>query len=374
MLKSSRKFGLDLLRVLAMFGIIGLHLINQGGLLTNTVNSGKSYVSVLFFLVLFYCSVDIFGVLSGYLLFNKKENNKLRLKSLLCTMFFYCVIITLVFYIFNIENVRSIPINKDCVLRFIYSGQYSQKSLILEILFSLFPFLINRYWYLLCYIFLFLMIPYLNEFIAKIDKDKFKKLLITLFILLTCFQSFLFNIDFFEVNNGYSPFWLIYCYLVGCYIGKYEKDFKIENKKIILYFLGSFILSFVLNGVIRYSSLNVFGYKYNSIQFISYISPFTLISSICLLLLLKDITVKNINLCNIFKFLGVSSFSVYIIHCHYLIYDYILKDCMVPITKYKFYVIIPLLFLYIIIIYFLCAIIEYLRIFFIKKFTHIFKN
>ena len=359
--KLIRKPGIDILRILSMLGIIGLHLINQGGLINNVRNT-SSYIVVLMLLVICYVSVDVFGILSGYLLFNKKNNDLKRIKSLVLTTLFYCIIITIIFYSLNLYQVRNVPIGGKQFLNFLYTGQSGKFSLIMEVVISIIPFLAGSYWYLLCYIFLFLMMPYLNEFISSIDKTKFKKMLITLFILLTVMQSLLFNIDYFKINSGYSPFWLIYCYLIGAYIGKYENDLKINKIKAIKYLIIGIMTAFVLNFTLRYTFNLIFSQKINSIRFIDYVSPFTLISSVCLLIIFKDTKINNKRVCNILKYLGITTFSVYIIHSHYLIYNHFIKDILLFSVGYSWWKILGLFMLYMICIYSICTIIDLIRI------------
>ena len=128
-----RVIGLDLLRIISMLGIIGLHVIGQGGLINNSnIHSIKYYV-ILLLLVFFYTSVDVFGLLSGYLNISKEKNKYSRFVQLIMILIYYCLLIPSIFYLFNIDNIRD-------------SGYK-------ELLFNYFPILIGRYWYITFYLY-----------------------------------------------------------------------------------------------------------------------------------------------------------------------------------------------------------------------------
>ena len=359
--KSKRILGVDIIRVMSMVGVIGLHLINQGGLIYNT-NTRLSHLIVLFLLVICYVSVNTFAILSGYLLWEKENQNYKRLKELIFTTIFYCIVITLVFYIFNLYDVRKTPINLKGFFEFTLTGKNGNVSIISNVLFSIFPALISRYWYLTCYIFLYIFIPYINRFILGLSKEEFKSFIIKCFILLTCTQTILFNIDFFKISSGYSPFWLIFCYFVGAYIGKYKKEINITKNKALVILSASILLSYFCNASVRIIYRFLFDTRLNSVRFIEYISPFTLISAGIIVYLFTNIKTNNRILSKIFHYLGVTTFSVYIIHSHPLIYDNYFKNLMTWTLRYNILVVVGFFLAYLICIYLICTLIDLIRI------------
>ena len=341
----NRVIGLDVLRIFSMFGIIGLHIVGNGGLLENAHLNSISYYIILLFYCVFYTSVDIFGILSGYLNINKKNNKNIRIVELLCIMFFYCLMVPIVFYVFNLRDIRN---------------THDIKTIIS----NLFPVLVGRYWYITCYSFLFFMIPYINAFCKNIDRKTYKMFLTIIFVLFTIIPNFLGMTDLFKILNGYSPFWLIFCYFLGGYIRLYNID--INTKKIIKYILLIFIIEFVMNIIIRIAGFLILGFIVRDDWFINYISPFTLIISALLLLLFKKTIIQNQMINKIIVYLSNMSFSVYIIHCHKIIFDYVLKDLFVPILNYNFIIISSVILLAIILIYLICCFIDEFRIILFK--------
>ena len=66
-----RNNGLSLLRIISMCGIIGLHLINNGGVINNLNLYSFKFFCILIVTTFFYTSVNVFALLTGYLNVNK---------------------------------------------------------------------------------------------------------------------------------------------------------------------------------------------------------------------------------------------------------------------------------------------------------------
>lgn len=95
-----------------MFGIIGVHLMNQGGILQNANIYHFLYIGYLLLITIFYTSVNTFAILSGYLSIDKDKNKHYRIVELISIMFFWSFVITIIFLIFNINNFRLAGIKK----------------------------------------------------------------------------------------------------------------------------------------------------------------------------------------------------------------------------------------------------------------------
>lgn len=340
---TARNLGLDMLRILSMCGIIGLHVINQGGIIKNLGLKSVNYYITLLILIIAYYSVNVFGMLSGYLMYKSKELKRKKILKLVGTVIFYCLLIVAIFYIFNIVNIRS-----------------KGMKVLLK---SLFPPIVGRYWYITCYVLLFFLIPFINLFIEKISKTTFKSLIIVLFIFLSIIPNIFFMTDFFKISNGYSPFWLAFCYLIGAYIGKFNNDFIDSKKKYIKTFFLCLTLSFIMNIGIKIISMLILKKIVRDVWFINYISPFNVICSACLLIIFKDIKINNIPsiLSKSITYLSIVSFSVYLSHCHLLIFDYILKDLFVFVTTLNPLLLILSILGSVIGIYIICALIDFIR-------------
>ncbi len=356
-----KKNNLNYIRLFAGIGVVMLHLINQGGILNNILDRKVAYPIITLIYGLFFTCINLFGFLSGYLLYKKEKINKKRIIGILGTTIFYSFIITIIFFAFNLYDVKNTPFNIVDLKNYIINGYININTMPNLLISSLFPMLYNEYWYVTCYLVLYLCTPYLNTFIKNVDRKKYKKLLVLLFILFTIPQ-FLINYDFFKINNGYSVFWLIYCYLIGAYISKYQKENDYKSTKLIFVGIISLIIATILNIITNKYRLNNMGIDWLYLRFLDYISPFNVLLSLCIFLLFLKIDIKNNNILNrIVSFLAKASFAVYIIHVHPLIFYKYIKGLLSFSLKYNTLNIILITFGTACTIYLICAIIEWLK-------------
>lgn len=177
----SREYGIDFLRFVATLGVIILHVFG----INNTIhtNGGYSLVNLYFsnFLcIIFMCSVNVFGLLTGYLYSERNTYKYISIIRLIFEVIFYSALITI-------------------LVLFIRPEWITGKKELLE---SLFPFG-TRLWYITAYIFVFCMIPYLNVFIQNCSKTAFRNLLFVLFLLFSLCTTFGLK-DFFGIAMGGS--------------------------------------------------------------------------------------------------------------------------------------------------------------------------
>lgn len=245
------------------------------------------------FEVFFRSSVNVFGLITGYLYVRRHNYSYLAIVRIIFEVLFYSILITLFVKILQPDWIKG-------------------KKSFIE---ALFPFG-TRLWYATAYIFVFCMIPYLNCFIENCDKKTYSSLLIVLFVLLSFFTTFGIK-DYFYINNGYSCFWLVYMYLIGAYI----KQFAMKIRKKLIFIFYS-ITIFLLFGIIaiNYFFNNQLVSKITA-RFQDYSSPFILLNSIFIFLLLKDIKIENSALKKFFSYISSSSFAVYVVHAHGLVLD-----------------------------------------------------
>lgn len=292
-MNSKRIVGLDILRFLSMLGIVGLHVINAGGMLDGNASKLNMGISGIL-LVICYSSVNIFAMLSGYLYAGRENVRSSNLIKLIFSTLFFCAAVTAFFL-----ALKAIPDNTPLLT---FQG--------------FFPFAAGRYWYLVCYIFLFLMIPYINRLTESLSKRSFRILLSILFILLSVYDT-VSPVKYFYVGDGYSPVWLIFCYMIGSYLKLYSEDFRrLSSILCIFIFLVSSGAAFSI------------WYLFKNPAYFHYNSPFTVISAVLLLIGFSKINPQSKFLSKLFRSLSDGAFSVYIIHAHIYIMDYLLTGCL----------------------------------------------
>ena len=292
--------GCDLCRVLAMLGIVCLHMIGRG----MRSNDFPTYRSSAFWVlwgieIIALNSVNLFAMLSGYLGYGKSRYRSERMLELIATVLFYSILLTVVF----------------CIL---YPSVFQHKR---DYVLGLVPMLFGRYWYISSYIPLFVLMPYINLFLGKLDVRTAIRLACILLMVFSVAGIFLcvWTPDIFVVKNGYSPLWLIVCYVVGCVIRKMQMQSYSRMMLLATVIIGGGILI-----GLKFLTLKLFhtpnGYlcEYNS--------PVIVAMSISLFLLC--ISFCHLRMECLWSGAAPSAFDVYIIHCHPFLYDYILSFLM----------------------------------------------
>ncbi len=326
-----------------MLSIVCLHIINAGGGYTNSNGFVDNLLWMIFYIII-VSSVNIFAMLSGYLYSNKTTIKNKNIVSLLLNTIFYYFLITAVFVIFSKDTLS-----------------------IKDIITGIFPPMFGKNWYIVCYVFMFFCIPYINLFVKEIPKKAFEKLLILLFVLLSIVPTFGLY-DYFRTNYGYSPWWLIYCYMIGSYIKLYDlpKNIKLKCVKVCI-FIVSLCVVFVLGNMLIFHKQREF---FTTIL-TNYTSPNTVFIAAIMLILFKNMRIPNF----LKKFIGAlsaSSFGVYIIHAHPFVMEKIFEGNFAFLDNYNSFLAILGVVIICVLVYIICSLIDYIRVF-IFKIIHINK-
>lgn len=329
-----RYYQIDLLKIFSMILIIILHILGQGGVLNHS--QGLNHYLGLFLQIIALPSVNCFGLISGYLGYTDldKPFNFSKYLSLWLQVFTYSFTITLLAFILNPKLI-------DFKL----------------LIFSLFPVLTKNYWYFSAYTVLFLFMPYINKTIRKCDEKEAKKIIIGIFFIFSLFSLFTMKFDPFTLNKGYSFLWLFFLYIIGALFKKYS---MLEKIKLSTY-LYMYIISIILTLINVVMTNNVFK------GILTFYNSFTILLmaivmlGLCLKLNFKSFVIKIIN------FFHPTTFGIYILHIHTIVWIYLLKDRFFFIANLPFILIPFAVIFYAINIFLFCAIIEKLRIYIFKS-------
>lgn len=293
-----RNYGLDLCRILSMAMIVALHVLGQGGVLESYHPREAGFWIVYFMETCAMCSVNLFAVLSGYLSVNKwgvEKYSSYRIIELISIVMLYCLLLLLLFCIFAPETIKGVK----------------------GFLCALCPPLTGQYWYIVCYIPLAILQPYINKGLQALSLSQHRNLCVICFILFSCLPTFL-HTDFFRFEMGYSFVWLAVCYVIGAYLKRSGAAVKKRN---------ALIGYFVCAGLILGCRLLILILLHRNTGFMmNYTSPLELLMAIALLLLCRDIAIQGKRLKSLLKTLSGFSFDVYILHSYILVYDYLIAE------------------------------------------------
>ena len=329
-----RLHGLSILRIISMFGIIGLHVMNAGCAFDKTTLMTLSQLPISIFYILCSSSVNIFAMLSGYLYVDKHTVKYKNILKLIFIVFFYSVSITIFFWIFK-RDVFSSP---------------------LDIIKAICPPLAGDLWYVTCYVLLFVLIPFINKLINSLTINQFKILIILLMLFTSVLPVFLLE-DFFYLNQGYSTAWLIVCYLTGAYIKRLNKKTSVFKLSLICLLCVCAVMLFAAVVWIVFGKIDV----YNFLTL--YISPFMVIISIVSIMIFAKFKLKNRVIIKIITSLSNSSFDAYILHCHALIFGMLISNNFVFIRNLHPVFKLPTILVSIIAIYLISWLISQIRSF-----------
>lgn len=291
--KTTRKTGIDVLRAIAMFFVICLHILGQGGLVAHAaVGSGKFYF-LSFLQILCYCAVNIYGITTGYLLCEKSFRLS-RLTKIWLTTVFWSVAVSCCFFIFVPE------------------------SRTFEELVSMFlPILRGRYWFFTAYFIVMLVSPVLNLVISQLSKRQFHLLFAALSLIFGVIPVLSLGNDVLRISGGHHFSWMIVLYLIGGYLRK----FSFTNVPSIRWLFGYFALA-GLHLLFKFIMYTIGLGNWQDLL-LTYTSPLILGQAICLFLFCKDAfhrIGKDSIAGKLICFISPGVYSVYIIHVHPLVF------------------------------------------------------
>lgn len=340
---NERNYGVDLLRILSMLMVVILHVLIHGGVIDGCVKFSAKYYSASFLEISAYCAVNVFAMISGYVLVCKNVQYK-KIISLWGTVLFYSAGILLLF--------KFIPF-------FGLAQNISKKDL----LNSFFPVITERYWYFTKYVGMFFFIPFINKLLNSLEKKEYELLCLIIMILFSIFPLIRLNdYDPFLIYSGFSTVWLTCMYIIGGFIKKYPP--AISKKKCILLFFVSVFCTWFSKLMSHIIAKAVFGKNdYELDLFTKYTSIFIIFSGIAIFMLFSQLKIENFKVKKIILLLSKLSFSVYLIHEHWLVRASFIKDRFNFLAEENILVLPIKVICYAILIFSFCILIDFFRYF-----------
>lgn len=338
-----RKSNFELMRIISMIMVVTWHLVLHSGIY-DTIGVPKLFLE--FIILAFAVHINSFVLTSGYFQCDNKFSFNKFFKLFNITWFYKAVIAIIFFF--------AVP------------GLISKLELFKEIM----PIDARDYWYVNCYLLLYLLSPYLNKLINSLSKKEFKNLLIGGFILFSIIPLITNQKTIF--NDGYTIVQFCYMYFLGAYLKRYPiddnahlKNYSKRKKQII--FISIYMSSLIVNFlVLNFSQtlvtsgssfLNEVGnYLINNNRL--YSNPLIIIQSLAYFLYFSTLEIKSKKINSISKY----TLEVYLIHENY----YILQRLYVFLNVNKFleyspYTMCILVILYSVLIFIVCICIANIR-------------
>ncbi len=299
-----RNYGIDLLRVVCMFGVVVLHLLGQGGVLKHTVPFSGNYYFTQFLQVACFCAVNCYALISGFVGWNRQP--KLRtLATVWARGLFWCL-----FWTVAISLWKPGAVGKDQWLN------------------AVLPVSRGQYWYLTAYVGLFFFQPILNAAVKHLSRRELEWTLLGLLAFAVYPLSQITNL--LRLSVGYSYSWLLILYLLGGYLEKYEIAKGFTAKRWLLWWLGITLAAW-LPRMAAFRLLPGLAGEVHGTLYLQYTSPTVILAAVALVLGFSRLELKP-GLIPPVRRLTPHCFGVYLFHVQPLVFNHVLPDCLAPMA------------------------------------------
>ena len=287
-----RNYGVDLLRLLAMFMVLCLHVYGHGGILEQLPRLSLSYEAAWLAEIFCLCCVNCYMLISGYV-GCRSDGRRSRLAALWLRVVYYSVLLT-------------------ALAQLLYPGSVTGRDWLSSIL----PVLFNRYWFFTAYFAVYLLMPILNSTCRILDKKQLEACLLGLLVFFSVFPTLLHQ-DPFMTGFGNSALWFAFVYLVGAYLRCYPALKQWRQSQLLLLYLGSCGAMWLSKLMIELTSSRIGNHL------LPYCSPLVLLCAVALLLLFTRMKISD-GLISWIKRISPLAFSVYLIHEHPLFREHVI--------------------------------------------------
>lgn len=340
-LSSSRNYGIDLLRMLAMAMVVMLHVLLRSNLIKNATPLSLKFEAVWVIEIFCFCAVDCFVLISGYVCLNTKFRLS-RIVSLWVQVAFYSVIFEIVYQIVQ--------------------GSFDAKALARSFL----PVTSDGYWFFTQYFVLSFLIPFLNKMVKSVTLKQSAALAGVLMFFLS-FWSTVNKApipviggekgDLFATGNGYTLIWLMAVYILGAVLKRFDESGRLKNIK-PAYMIAVMLACTLITWVIKYvcdSQLEPIDTKF----IVNYISPFVVMNAAALLIFFSKIKISSA-FQKVIAFLSPAAFGVYIIHVNRRVWIWF-TDMVEPLFDMRLLKVIPCIIFAVLFVYIVCSLADILR-------------
>lgn len=276
----------ELLRIISMAMIIGLHYFHggMGGALSNIASKSFNGIMVHVLESLFIVGVNCFVLLTGYFQIRKKTIKLNKVINLIIQMLFYSIVLYAIAVYFGLNQLN-----------------------VSEVLKVIFPFFYGRRWFIITYIILYLLSPFLNIGLAKMEKNTYQKLIVIMLLFFSVWPSFFSDAPVKDSGYGIINFILLYC------IGAYLQKFFVTNES-KWFFFGIYIVSALVTVPFSFFLASAWGYNF----------VLNIIGSIGLFLFFSKLDIYSAKI----NYISSFAFGVFLIHSDYSVYEVLFKGML----------------------------------------------
>lgn len=278
-----RDSGIELLRIIAILMVIGVHTFLYGNFYEEAKSvGGIVYIFATFLRIMVRPAVNIFVMITGYFMVRQKFDLKKAYKrvfNIYISIFFYSVILSLI----------TLALGKD-----FYTINGVTTPIYIIVLKMLFPVLAQNWYFISDYIFLCLFAPFVNIVLQKITKKEYQVLLVISSIVMSVWfmlgdinlmDQVVRTYGYGDMEDGKNVFSFIYIYIIGGYINLHVK----KQEHVRYRYLMFFVICLIANCILA-TKLEVIEFADIASR---YTNAFVILMAVFLLMFFKDLHFYN---------------------------------------------------------------------------------
>ncbi len=329
-----RQSNIELLRIFSMLLIIAHHYVNHGGSYWCAGTNQNMFISSLL-MIGGTLGVNIFVMITGYFIVDRNFHWKQLIKLETAILFYSIIFYGIACFVWNTETISFLSLRN-----------------------TLLPTLTNlgtQYWFMPCYFALMLVSPFLNILIQNMTKEQYKKLLLILVILGSLVPTLLQTTPLYDGNIMV----FIIMYLLGAYVAKFgvmiwkEKKYLFGVAGVSGYFILAFFTYVFKVNAQKLAALGL----YADVLWNRY-SIF--IISLAFLFFLYFNQLK-INYSNVINSISATTLGIYLIHDNIYVRGYLWNNILHAPDYYNKPEMVLHAAICIVVVFIVCAVIEYVR-------------
>ncbi len=300
-MEKERESGIELLRIIAILMVIGVHAFLYGNYFETARNCGGIVSSSAWLLrLMFRPAVNIFIIITGYFMSREPLNLKRSYKRVIhiyASVYFYSVVLSLITLLagpdfYTVDGVTT-PVHIIVMKMF-------------------FPVLSQNWYYVSDYIFLCMFAPFVNVVLQNITRRQYQVLIVVSSLVMSLWyvledivilEDVIRTYGYDGISDGKNVFSFIYIYILGGYIRMYVK----KNEHVRVRYLMVVILCLLLNYVLATRFDDILGMED---IIISYSNPLIILMAVFMLIFFKDMHFHN----HFINVLASATLGVYAIH------------------------------------------------------------
>lgn len=298
----------------------------MGGALLYAAHGSINYYFLNIIESLFVCAVDLFILITGYYMVNTQRRSIIKPIKLICQVIVFKLGIYVLMVILG-KTALSIK--------------------------GLFGALLPDNYFVILYVALYFVSPYINIVMKSFSNHQRKKMMITVFLIFSVYAIIvdllsdlkgetiigLSSIGMFGSQGGYTIVNFALMYMIGAYIRMCEDDIsKIGRGRIVLY-----LVVLVLLDAIWYLTFDYFQISDSTSH--SYHNPIIVLLAVVSFILFKKIDLGQNKIINM---LAKGSFTVFLLHSHFLPYIRIEYYVNKSLPKLALHIIISIVVIYLV--------------------------